>query len=281
METEESLRVRDARLWEPGTDEPEHRYLNRELSWLDFNKRVLELARRESLPLLERTKFLAIFSTNLDEFFQVRVAGLKLQLDAEQALGRTEHRLGVNLGKVSERLRELLTEREEIYFAHCRDLAAAGIHLADWDDLPAEDQAYCERIFEERMLPVLTPLAVDPAHPFPYISNLSLNLAVVVRAPGELKRHIARVKVPARLPRFVGSADSSYFVPLEQLIARRLSALFPGMEIVAHHPFRVTRDGDLDDVDSDAEDLLAAIQTELRRRRRHARVVRLEVDPGM
>src|SRR5262249_25027885 len=151
--------------------------------------------------------------------FQVRVGGLKMQLEAEHALGLTEHRVGANLGRVSERVRELLAEREEICFAHCRELAAAGIHLADWDDLPADDQDYCERIFEERILPVLTPLAVDPAHPFPYISNLSLNLAVVVRAPGELKRHIARVKVPPLLPRFLGSPDSSYFVPLEQLIA--------------------------------------------------------------
>src|SRR5262245_8555272 len=204
-----------------------------------------------------------------------------MQRQAELALGRAEHRVDAKLDSVSTRVRKLLAKREEIYFGHCRDLAAADIHLVDWDDLPADDRGYCERIFEERVLPVLTPLAVDPAHPFPYISNLSLNLAVVVRTPGELKRRIARVKVPALLPRFVGPPDSNYFVPLEQLIARRLTALFPGMEIVEHSAFRITRNADYD-VDTDGvDDLVAAVESVLARRRRSRTVVRLEVDAAM
>jgi polyphosphate kinase len=257
------------------------RYLNRELSWLDFNERVLLLARRQSLPLLERTKFLAIFSNNLDEFFQVRIGGLKMQQQAEHALGRVEQRGGVKLEAISERVRQLLAEAETIYADQSRELAAADIHLVDWDDLAADDQAYCNGYFDEHILPVLTPLAVDPAHPFPYISNLSLNLAVVVRAPGELTRRTARVKVPPLLPRFVGSPGGTYFVPLEQLIARRLSDLFPGMEILESSAFRVTRNTDYD-VDLDGvEDLVSAVETVLTRRRRSRTVVRLEVDAGM
>src|SRR5256885_2014617 len=144
-----------------------------------------------------------------------------------------------------------------------------------------KELAQLHTVFREQIFPVLTPLAVDPGHPFPYISHLSLNLAVMVRDPQRRQQRFARVKVPPVLPRFIPLAEGERYVPLEDVIALHLPALFPGMEIVAHHPFRVTRDGDLDDVDSDAEDLLAAIQTELRRRRRHARVVRLEVDPGM
>jgi polyphosphate kinase len=160
-------------------------------------------------------------------------------------------------------------------------LERAGICLIDPSDLDDRDRAHLAAEFRERIYPVLTPLAVDPAHPFPYISHLSLNLAVMVRDPQRHQQRFARVKVPPVLPRFIPLVEGERYVPLEDVIAIHLQALFPGMEIVAHHPFRVTRDGDLDDVDSDAEDLLAAIQTELRRRRRHARVVRLEVDPGM
>jgi polyphosphate kinase len=261
---------------------PQNRFLNRELSWLDFNARVLALAERRSLPLLERTRFLAIFSGNLDEFFQVRVGGLKVQLEAgldRRAAaddGPTER-----LRMISERVRSLVARRAAIFDAHVRDLSEAGIHLSDWDQLDREDCAFLERVFEERIEPVLTPLAVDPAHPFPYISNLSLNLAVVVRAPGQLVRRTARVKVPAFLPRFIATADGERFVPVEQLIARRLPALFPGMEIVECSPFRVTRNTDYDiDLDG-AEDMVAAVESVLLRRRRSPIVVRLEVDASM
>jgi polyphosphate kinase len=256
------------------------RFLNRELSWLDFNERVLALARRRSLPLLERTKFLAIFSNNLDEFFQVRVGGLKMKLEAGLAYGHADG-AGERLSQISARVRELLTEREAIFVEHRRDLTAAGICLTDWDRLSDEDHEFFETVLEEQILPVLTPLAVDPAHPFPYISNLSLNLAVVVRAPGELTHRVARVKVPPLLPRFVASQDSTHFVPLEQLIAHRLSALFPQMEIIECSPFRVTRNTDYD-VDPDgADDLVAAVETVLTRRRRSQTVVRLEADARM
>ena len=268
----------------PGRPErPLGRYLNRELSWLDFNERVLALAARRSLPLLERVKFLAIFSRNLDEFFQVRVGSLKMQLEAGfAASGPDDETTRNRLQGVSARVRELVA-REGAVFAEqlVPDLAAAGIHLSSWEQLDDEDRAYLDAMFDERIFPILTPLAVDPAHPFPYISNLSLNLAVVVRAPGELTRRIARVKVPAALPRFVVLPDGERFVPLEQLIARRLSALFPGMEIVEHFPFRVTRNADYD-IDLDGEDdMVAAVESVLRRRRRSQTVVRLEVDSSM
>src|SRR5256714_1600866 len=160
-------------------------------------------------------------------------------------------------------------------------LAAAGITLVRGEDVTKKELSQLHSVFRQQIFPVLTPLAVDPAHPFPYISHLSLNLAVIVRDPQRHQQRFARVKVPPVLPRLVPLAEGERYIPLEDVIALHMQSLFPGMEIVDHHPFRVTRDGDLDDVDSDAEDLLAAIQTELRRRRRHARVVRLEVNPGM
>src|SRR5207245_10655217 len=160
-------------------------------------------------------------------------------------------------------------------------LAQAGISLVRGDDVSRKELTQLHTVFREQIFPVLPPLAVDPGHPFPYISHLSLNLAVMVRDPQRRQQRFARVKVPPVLPRFIPVVEGEQYVPLDDVIAIALQALFPGIEIVTHFPFRVTRDGDLDDVDSDAEDLLAAIQTELRRRRRHARVVRLEVDPRM
>ena len=261
---------------------PQNRYLNRELSWLDFNARILSLAERRSLPVLERTRFLAIFSTNLDEFFQVRVGGLKVQLEAR--LGRRaadEESPSERLRMIGDRVRSLVAKRGAIYAEHVRDLAEVGIRLSNWEELDAGDRAFLERVFEERVEAVLTPLAVDPAHPFPYISNLSLNLAVVVRAPGELMRRLARVKVPPLLPRFLATEDGERFVPLEQVIAHRLSALFPGMEIIECSPFRVTRNTDYDiDLDG-AEDMVAAVESVLLRRRRSPIVVRLEIDGSM
>jgi polyphosphate kinase len=258
------------------------RYLNRELSWLDFNERVLALAERRSLPLLERTKFLAICSNNLDEFFQVRVGGLKVQLEVGVAVrGASEDGPRQRLQAIRERVRSLIAKRAEVFRAHVAELADAGIRLSDWDDLDDEERAFLEQAFEERILPVLTPLAVDPAHPFPYISNLSLNLAVVVRAPGELTRRIARVKVPPFLPRFLATRDGTRFVPVEQLISQRLVTLFPGMEIVECTPFRVTRNTDYDIELDGGDDMVAAVESVLLRRRRSPIVVRLEVDASM
>jgi polyphosphate kinase len=258
------------------------RFLNRELSWLDFDERILAVAERQSLPVLERAKFFAIFSDNLDEFFQVRVGSLRMQLDAGlRAQDSEDENIRQRLDKISVRVRELVARRDAAFADQLvPDLATAGIRLSDWESLDADDRVFLDDLFDEQLFPVLTPLAVDPAHPFPYISNLSLNLAVVVRVPGELTRRIARVKVPQSLPRFVVLPDGERFVPLEQLIARHLSALFPGMEVVEHSPFRVTRNTDFD-IDESEDDLVAAVESVLRRRRRSTIVVRLEVDSSM
>jgi polyphosphate kinase len=259
------------------------RYLNRELSQLDFDERVLAMAEDPKLPLLERVRFLAIFSQNLDDFFQVRVAGLKEQVLAAVAVASPDgmsplEQLRAIRGRVEGLVaRQVASFNDGIVPA----LADAGIALVRADEVTKKELSQLHSVFRQQIFPVLTPLAVDPGHPFPYISHLSLNLAVMVRDTQRRQQRFARVKVPPVLPRFIPLVEGQRYVPLEDVIALHLQALFPGMEVVAHHPFRVTRDGDLDDVDSDAEDLLAAIQTELRRRRRHARVVRLEVDPGM
>src|ERR1700736_3378902 len=259
------------------------RFLNRELSRLDFDERVLAMAEDPHLPLLERVRFLGIFSQNLDDFFQVRVAGLKEQVLASVAVASPDGMSPLEqLRAIRARVEGLvegqtgLLNRELI-----PALAEADIALVRAADVTKRELSQLHSVFRQQIFPVLTPLAVDPGHPFPYISHLSLNLAVMVRDPQRHQQRFARVKVPPVLPRFIPLVEGRRYVPLEDVIAIHLQALFPGMEVVAHHPFRVTRDGDLDDVDSDAEDLLAAIQTELRRRRRHARVVRLEVDPGM
>ena len=259
------------------------RYLNRELSRLDFDERVLAMAEDSRLPLLERVRFLAIFSQNLDDFFQVRVAGLKEQVLAAVAVASPDGMSPLDQLRCIRARVESLTERQVGLFNRgiVPALAEAGIALVRGDQVTKRELSLLHSVFRQQIFPVLTPLAVDPGHPFPYISHLSLNLAVMVRDPQRHQQRFARVKVPPVLPRFIALVEGQRYVPLEDVIALHLQALFPGMEVVAHHPFRVTRDGDLDDVDSDAEDLLAAIQTELRRRRRHARVVRLEVDPGM
>ncbi len=261
---------------------PAARYLNRELSWLEFNARVLALAEDQRRPLLERAKFLAIFASNLDEFFEVRVAGLQEQLDAGV---RTRSPDGLDPAEairlIRAQVRELM-DRQTTAFT--KDVAPAldeaGIRFPDWVELDAADRAELAKVFEDRVYPVLTPLAVDPSHPFPYISNLSLNLAVVVRDPGSKEERFARVKVPPALPRFVALADGERFVPLEQLIAAHLDRLFPGMEVLAHHPFRVTRDADFELEDED-EDLLEAIETVLHQRTKFGQMVRLEVDASM
>jgi polyphosphate kinase len=261
---------------------PGSRFLNRELSWLDFNARVLALAENPSVPLLERAKFLAIFSQNLDEFFQVRVSGLQEQL-AAGLRATSPDGLGplAQLHGIRSRVEELVARHAAVF---AKDIAPAleehGIHFCDWDGLAEDDRRYLHAVFEEHVFPVLTPLAVDPAHPFPYISNLSLNLAVVVRDPVTTSERFARVKVPPLLPRFVALPDDRAFVPLEQVIAAHLDTLFPGMEILAHHPFRVTRDADFE-LEDEAEDLLEAIESVLRRRSRFGHAVRLEVDTRM
>lgn len=260
----------------------EPRYLNRELSWLSFNARVLAQAENESLPLLERAKFLAIFSTNLDEFFQVRVAGLKEQLVSGSGGTSLD---GMTPAEQLRRIREVVVElsgRASNAFLKqlAPELEAHGVRFADWSSLDADDVGHLNRIFEEQVFPVLTPLAVDPAHPFPYISNLSLNLAVVLRAPGEDDPRFARVKVPRLLSRFMMLPDGERFVPLEQVIAAHLDRLFAGMEVVEHHPFRVTRNAGLEVGEEEAPDLLEAIEDELLRRR-FGRVVRLEVTSAM
>jgi polyphosphate kinase len=258
------------------------RFLNRELSWLDFNARVLALAEDSARPLLERAKFLSIFSTNLDEFFEVRVAGLQGQVAAGL---RTRSPDGLDPAETVRAIREevrALVERQTTIFTTdvAPNLEEAGIRFQSWADLDAHDRGELQHVFDERVYPVLTPLAVDPAHPFPYISNLSLNLAVVVRDPETREQRFARVKVPPLLPRFVPLSEGCRFVPLEQVIATNLDRLFPGMEILDHVPFRVTRDADFELEDED-EDLLEAIETVLHRRTKFGHTVRLEVDASV
>jgi polyphosphate kinase len=277
----QALQLNDADGERRPLDSP--RYVNRQLSWLDFNSRVLALAEDSSLPLLERVRFTSIFSSNLDEFFQVRVAALKEQLIAGIAAATPDGMAPAEtLRAVRKRVLGLI-ERQSVHFREqlAPQLATHGIRFANLQQLRRRDQAYLDRLFHEQIFPVVTPLAVDPAHPFPYISSLSLNLAVRVREGSRKRARFARIKVPPLLPRFIALPDGETFVPLEQVIAAHLQALFPGMQILSHHTFRVTRDADLDLVDEEAEDLMAAIQTELRRRRTSARVVRLEIDRDM
>ncbi len=254
------------------------RILNRELSWLDFNARVLALADDPNVPLLERMKFCAIFSTNLDEFFQVRVAALRDQVAARISRPSPDGRTPAQqLLEISDRVAILEGEQERIFLEHLvPSLAAAGVELVSWDDLDEDDRKRLVEVFEERVFPVLTPLAVDPGHPFPYISNLSLNLAVVVVDPDTGARRFARVKVPSLLPRFLALPDGGRYVPLEQVIASQLLSLFSGMEILEHVVFRVTRNADLTLEEEEADDLLAAVEMELRRRR-FGRAVRLDI----
>jgi len=262
---------------------PEDRFFNRELSWLDFDSRVLSMAEDGKRPLAERIRFLAIVSEGLDDFFQVRVAGLHEQLMARGKLKSPDGMTAeAQLRGIRERVRELI-ERQSATFGEdiVPALAETGFRMVKPDDLPRVDQDLLAEVFQQRIFSVLTPLAVDPAHPFPYISNLSLNLAVMVRDPLRHKARFARVKVPPLLPRFIGLPDGERFVLLEDVIALHLPALFPGMEIVSHHYFRVTRDADLDLDDDEAEDLMVAVQAELMRKRRKGRAVRLEVGPDM
>jgi polyphosphate kinase len=258
------------------------RFTNRELSWLEFGARLLDLAEDEHVPLLERVKFLAIFSEGLDEFFQVRVAGLKDQVDAGlRARSADGLRPSDTLRAIGVRVSELVARQSHIFVDEIApELAAAGIRLSDWTSLDDDDRDYLVDVFQRQIFPVLTPLSVDPGHPFPYISNLSLNLIVRVGDPVTGEERVARVKVPPLLPRFVVMPDGERFVALEQIIAAHLATLFPDMVIGEHYAFRVTRNADLVLEEDEADDLLVAVEMELRRRR-FGRAVRLEVAADM
>jgi polyphosphate kinase len=266
---------------------PADRFLDREISWLQFNERVLQLAADPDIPLLERARYLAIFTSNLDEFFMVRVAGLKRRIATgiavRSASGLEPREVLEQIGLVAH---ELLALQARVFHEQVRPaLAEEGVTLIRWDELAEEEQTRLGAIFSEQLFPVLTPLAVDPAHPFPYISGLSLNLAVVLVNPKTGKEHFARVKVPPLLPRLVrveapDSVSDLYnarFVPLEDVIAAHLEELFPGMEVREHFTFRVTRNEDVEVEEDDAENLLTALEKELTRRR-FGPPVRLEVD---
>ncbi|QWW20758.1 RNA degradosome polyphosphate kinase [Schaalia sp. 19OD2882] len=279
-----------------GEDEPlpAGRFADREISWMAFNQRVLEQSEDETLPLLERAWFSAIFSSNLDEFFMVRVAGLKRRIAAGIAKpGASGLEPRQVLDGIQARTRELTARQAQAFQSFVLPaLAAEGIHLRAWSELSEDQHSVLTRYFRRQIFPVLTPLAVDPSHPFPYISGLSLNLAVVVRNPLSGKLHFARVKVPQSLPRLInvdvvatgGNAEDyvarkggATFVTLEEVVRAHLEHLFPGVEIVQAHAFRVTRNEDLEVEEDDAENLLTAMEEELLRRK-FGPVVRMEVE---
>jgi len=265
-----------------GWDDNETDFLNRELSWLAFNARVLESADDANTPLLEQAAFLAIFASNLDEFFQVRVSGLYDQVAADlQTRGPDGRTPRAQVAAIREVVTELGAQHEQIIVKQVLPaLRDVGIDLLDYSDLSGPERGEVDERFRTRIFPILTPLAVDPGHPFPYISDLSLNLAVVVRDHVDGIDRFARVKVPNTLPRWMQLGQSSRYVSLESVMAAHLDQLFPGLEIVESHVFRVTRNADITLEDTDADDLLAAVELELRRRR-FGRAVRLEVAASM
>jgi polyphosphate kinase len=257
---------------------PADRFLDRELSWLNFNQRVLELAEDRGLPLLERCKYAAIFANNLDEFFMVRVAGLKRRIAAGLAVRAASGRLPREVLEAIWRESRRLMERHAHLYQDdlVPSLSRAGIEIVRYDALTTGERQEMSEFFRHRAFPILTPLAVDPSHPFPYISGLSLNLAVILTQPGSDTEHFARVKVPPLLPRFVPLSEGR-FVPLEDVLSAHLDQLFAGMTITQCHTFRVTRNEDLDVEEDDAENLLAALEKELLRRK-FGPPVRLEVE---
>ena len=257
---------------------------DREMSWLSFNQRVLELAEDPTVPLLERVRFLAIFSSNLDEFYMVRVATLMSKLEngitAANVAGFTPIEL---MKQVSLRTNDLMERHSRVYQDEIEPLLKnEGIEFLHWDQLDDTERGYVTKLFHDRIFPVLTPLAVDPSHPFPYISGLSLNLAVIVKNPTSHEEFFARVKVPEILPRFIATAKtgSTRFIPLEDLIAIHLQELFPGMIIQDHYTFRITRNQDIDLDEDESEDILTSIEQELARRR-FGPPVRLEIESGV
>lgn len=258
---------------------PEGRYSDRELSWLAFNERVLDLARdTERIPLLERAKFLAIFSSNLDEFFMVRVAGLKRRIDAGVAVPSVAGMLPRELhDAILARTHDLVSEQSRVFAEEVRPgLVDEGIEILRWAELSDDEKGRMRTLFSERIFPILTPLAVDPSHPFPYIRGLSINLAVMLANPITGAEQFARVKVPSVLPRLVNLGEGR-FLPLEEIISRHLDQLFTGMHVLQHTTFRVTRNEDLEVEEDDAENLLFALEKELLRRKVGRPPVRLEV----
>ncbi len=259
---------------------PRERLIDRELSWLAFNERVLELAEDTSNPLLERCRFLAIFSSNLDDFFMIRVASLKRKLESgvtkKNTAGFTPFEL---MAEISKKTQELIARQTKCFQTDILPkLAQNGIEITDWESLNEDEKSYINKIFTNKIFPVLTPLAVDPSHPFPYISGLSLNLAVLVKQPETNEELFARVKVPASLPRFIETAEfaSTRFIPLEKVIIANLHQLFPGMEIEDYYTFRITRNADLELEEEESENLLESMEQELLRRK-FGPPVRLEV----
>ncbi|AZC14540.1 MULTISPECIES: RNA degradosome polyphosphate kinase [unclassified Microbacterium] len=264
---------------------PDDRYLDRELSWLAFNQRVLELAEDPSLPVLERANFLAIFASNLDEFFMVRVAGLKRRIITGLAVptnvGRSPQEV---LADISSAAHDLQLRHADAWTSLVRPgLSEKGIEILSYDDLSADERTALYDFFQAQVFPVLMPLAVDPAHPFPYISGLSLNLAIRIRNARTGRQEFARLKVPPMLPRFVEVArdgERVRYLPLEDLIAHNLDDLFPGMEILDHHAFRLTRNEDMTIEEDETENLIQALEAELLRRR-FGPPIRLEVTEDM
>jgi len=257
---------------------------DRELSWLSFDQRVLELAEDQSVPLLERLRFLAIFSSNMDEFFMVRVATLMSKIEndisARNVAGITPQDL---MNEISIRTKALVERQAQTFHNDIvPKLQAHGIEFLHWESLDETERNYVSKLFQDRIFPVLTPLAVDPSHPFPYISGLSLNLAVIVKNPKNQEEFFARVKVPEILPRFIATAKtgSTRFITIEELIAINLQELFPGMIIEAHYTFRVTRNQDIELDEEESEDILLSLEAELSRRR-FGPPVRLEIESGV
>ena len=257
---------------------------DREMSWLSFNQRVLELAEDPTMPLLERVRFLSIFSSNLDEFYMVRVATLMSKLENDVTAANVAGFTPMELMKqVSIRTNELMERQSRVFHEEIEPLLKnEGIEFVHWDQLNNTERGYVTKLFQDRIFPVLTPLAVDPSHPFPYISGLSLNLAVIVKNPASQEEFFARVKVPEILPRFIATAKtgSTRFLPLEDLIAIHLQELFPGMVIEDHYTFRITRNQDIDLDEEESEDILTSIEQELARRR-FGPPVRLEIENGV
>ena len=263
---------------------PASRLIDRELSWLSFNERVLDLAADPSTPLLERVRFMAIFSSNLDEFYMVRVASVLSNLeDGSPMTASPDIEPSVLMKEISRRTHELVARQSSILKKELLpELRKSGVEIVEWEELDSDERKFVSKIFTERIFPVLTPLAVDPSHPFPYISGLSLNLAVIVKNPTTGAVFFARVKVPPILNRFmpVGPSKSQRYIPLESVIAIHLQELFPGMVIEDHYTFRVTRNQDLDIDEEDSENLLISLEQELQRRR-FGPPVRLEIEGGI
>lgn len=259
----------------------EQKYINRELSWLDFNDRVLTLANDERVPLLERCRFLAICSSNLDEFYQIRVAALKDQVAGDVHTPTPDGLTPLQqLREITRRTQDFVNRQHLIWIEHLKPkLQNSGVVVVSWADLSDDEHKKLSDDFDRRIFPVLTPLVVDPAHPFPYISNLALNLAVVARDPQSGEQRFARLKIPKNISRFMRVDDGNKFVLLEEVVSANLPRLFQGMAIEQCFVFRVTRNADLSLDDEDAEDLLAAVEMELRRRR-FGRAVRLEIPVG-